>query len=289
MVKIVCWNINRSTDAYKELQKMDADVALLQEVGKGAAKSMAYAIGGAGTWDWKLSDRWPAVAKLSNRVKVEWFKPVTILVGAVDETEISVSDIRTLPAARVAPLEGGQPFIVFSMYARWLSPHPLVEKTADRRGKGTGQISIYSDSSAHRIISDLSTFIGHTNPSTHRILAAGDLNTILGETRLSLPERDGTVFARMKAIGLKFIGPQCPQGKQANPAPQGLPADTKNVPTYLTNQQKRNMLDSGALSGNQLDYVFASRGFHNGVRVHARNDRADWGPSDHCRIVIEVQ
>ena len=40
MVRIVCWNINRSSDAFTELRKMDADVALLQEVGKGAARRM---------------------------------------------------------------------------------------------------------------------------------------------------------------------------------------------------------------------------------------------------------
>ena len=33
---------------------------------------------------------------------------------------------------------------------------------------------------SHRIISDLSTFIGHENPQTHRILAAGDLNIAHG-------------------------------------------------------------------------------------------------------------
>ena len=41
--------------------------------------------------------------------------------------------------------------------------------------------------------------------------------------------------------------------------------------------------------GNQLDYVFASRGFHERVRVRALNAPRDWGPSDHCRLVIEVE
>ena len=58
--------------------------------------------------------------------------------------------------------------------------------------------------------------------------------------------------------------------------PQGLRPNTRNVPTFHTTQ-------------NQLDYVFASRGFHESVRVHAMNKTSDeWGPSDHCRIVIDV-
>ena len=37
---MVCWNINRSPDAFTELSEMpDVDVALLQEVGKGAASA----------------------------------------------------------------------------------------------------------------------------------------------------------------------------------------------------------------------------------------------------------
>ena len=52
-----------------------------------------------------------------------------------------------------------------------------------------------SDVSAHRIISDLSAFIGHVDPSKHRILAAGDLNTNYGANAglLSLVDRERTV------------------------------------------------------------------------------------------------
>ena len=41
-------------------------------------------------------------------------------------------------------------------------------------------------------------------------------------------------------------------------------------------------------SNNQLEYVFASRGFHKSLKVRALNSVEDWGPSDHCRIEIEV-
>ena len=139
----------------------------------------------------------------------------------------------------------------------------------------------------------MSAFIGHTNPSAHRMLVAGDLNTIYGATdnnRLEKPPRARTIFDRMEALGFEFVGPQWPDAdRQADPRPQGLPKDTKNVPTYLSARQRRRMRDQGIVRGNQLDYVFASRGLHDRIRVHAMNDVGGFGPSDHCRIQVEVE
>ena len=137
----------------------------------------------------------------------------------------------------------------------------------------------------YSLISDLSAFIGHSNPTKHRILAAGDLNMFYGATgsRWSLPERDGTVWDRMQALGLEFLGPQVPHGRSADAAPDDVPSDTKNVPTFYR---------PGGRPGtavNQLDYAFASRGFHERVSVRAMNGIAEWGPSDHCRLMIEMK
>lgn len=41
-------------------------------------------------------------------------------------------------------------------------------------------------------------------------------------------------------------------------------------------------------SNNQLDYVFASRGFHEGITVRAMNSVEEWGTSDHCRLLIKI-
>ena len=38
----------------------------------------------------------------------------------------------------------------------------------------------------------------------------------------------------------------------------------------------------------QLDYVFASQGLAKSLRVQALNAVEEWGPSDHCRIQIEL-
>ena len=269
---------------------MDVDVALLQEAGNYPADVADNVdTGPDANWDanrwnsnwwegrWrKLYDRWAKVVRLSDQVDVEWFKQVSPISG-VREDEVAVSGIGTIAVARVTP-RSTRPFIVVSMYAFWVYPHP---STHSKWGVG------YSDGSAHRIISDLSAFIGSTDPSTHRILAAGDLNTFFGATddnRLVLAARDRTVFARMDALGLEFLGPQAPDGgHQADPPPSGLPPDTRNVPTFRSNSKKPET------ARNQLDYVFASRGFHEQITVRALNSPDEWGPSDHCRIRIDIE
>ena len=269
---------------------MDADVALLQEAG-GVPAEVAdrVKVGPDESWDahgwnsdwwegrWpKLYDRWAKVAKLSDKVELERFKQVSP-ISEVSDDEIAVSGIGTIAAARVTPATA-EPFVVVSMYARWMRPHQSTNSTWS-----VG----YSDGSAHRIISDLSAFIGDTDPSTHRILAAGDLNMFYGETdelSQSMGPRTQTVIDRMDALGLEFLGPQAPDGgRQAEPTPAGLPPDTRNVPTYHSTRQ------TPATATNQLDYVFASRGLHEQITVRALNRPDEWGPSDHCRLLIEIQ
>ena len=220
----------------------------------------------------RLLDRWPMVVKLSDKVEVEWFKQVSP-ISETQEDEIAVSGIGTIAAARIIPRDS-KPFIVVSMYARWKNPHPSVKSNW-----------IYSDASAHRIISDLSAFIGSMDPSTHRILVAGDLIICFG-TRDDFGEgfavRERTVWDRMAAVGLEFIGPQYPNGRKADPTPSYLPPETENVPTFHSLKQ------SPETAENQLDYTFASRGFHEGINVRALNDVDCWGPSDHCRLLIEI-
>lgn len=295
MIRLVCWNINRSADACAELERMDADVALLQEVGKGAARRLAEMTGEERNWRWDLSGALPAVVRLSDRVRVDPFAPVALESGGAARNTIRVSDQRTLAAARIMPLRSrrrpGSPFFVFSMYARWQNTHPCAQH--DTPEPGGRSFRMYSDASAHRIISDLSAFIGHTNPSAHRMLAAGDLNTILGATannRLEKPARARTIFDRLRALGLECKGPRWPDAdRRADPLPPGLPRGTRNVPTFLSAPQRRRMRGEGIISGNQLDYVFASQGFRDRVRVYAMNDEAGFGPSDHCRIRIEMR
>ena len=282
MITVVSWNIDRRLQSVEELLAMDADVANLQEVGLGALESLKEAGGNVAvspqdpweSWPGDHYDRWPMVVKLSDRVEVEWFRQVLPSTPTEGDDEIAVSNVGIIAAAKIIPLVGGEPFIAVSMYARWFRPHPLA-----------GSTHIYSDAAAHRIMSDLSAFIGDDNPGSPRILAAGDMNNIYGATednRLVWYERDRGVFDRMDALGLEFMGPQFPNGQLANPTPVGLFPDTKNVPTYYTIRQ------SPTTAANQLDYVLASRGFQLGVRAQALNGVNEWGSSDDCRLLIEV-
>ena len=281
MIKVVCWNIGTRQQPWNELLEMDVDIALLQEVGSIPSSLLAdVELEPGEMWDpWNQDDfdRWPIVAKLSDRVEVEWFRRVFPYSSTAKDT-MAVSGIGTIAAARVIP-QSSKPFIAISMYARWIRPH-ISTKSPWQVGN--------ADVSAHRIISDLSQFIGHRDPSMHRILAAGDLNTFYGATddnKLCIADRERTVFDRMNALGMEFMGPQAPEGgRVAEPTPQGLPKDTRNVPTYYTTHAKR-----PEKAQNQLDYVFASRGFHSSVSTKALNDPKEWGSSDHCRILIEVE
>lgn len=86
----------------------------------------------------------------------------------------------------------------------------------------------------------------------------------------------------MEALGLTFVGPQHPNGRQADPWPDELPRDSANVPTYHT------MRSSPAGATRQLDFVFASQSIADRATVCALNGVEEWGPSDHARVVVEV-
>ena len=303
-IRVVSWNINKSPDPWRQLLQMDADIALVQEAApppEDVARlqdatlpppesSGSIEIGPRGSWDshvWNsdwwhgrgsaLYDRWPMVVKLSDRVDVEWFKQVGP-AGWAEQGEIDVSEVGTIAAARVTPRDGSiEPFIAISMYGRWMKSHPSV-KPAWSFG--------YSDASVHRIISDIAAFIGHENPRTHRILASGDLNIAHGYGDSGAPyweARYRSVFERLAAIGLEFIGPQAPNGRQAEIRATGEPEDSRNVVTYYLPGK-----NPETASNNQLDYAFASRGFNEAITVRAMNGVEEWGASDHCRLLIEI-
>ena len=158
------------------------------------------------------------------------------------------------------------------MYALWEKPYPT-----------TGSSWIYADAAVHRLISDISVFVGQQ--SGHRILAAGDLNILhgYGDHKSGYwASRYATVFDRMRALGLSFVGPQAPAGRRADPWPDELPRTSHNVPTYRTDRHRP------TTATRQLDFVFASNGLTEQCQVSARNEPDAWGPSDHCQVHIVV-
>jgi len=274
MVKILAWNIARRADAWRRLRESDADIALLQEATPPPADMAAefdidpapWRTDGAG-----LNRAWrTAIVRLSERVSVQHLEARPL--AEAHRGDLAISRPGTLSAAIVTPRTGDS-LIVASMYAPWEEPH--------RAAASSGWI--YADASAHRVISDLSVLIGRQEG--HRILAAGDLNILKGYGEHGSDYwagRYATVFHRMAALGLSFVGPQVPNGQAADPWPQELPRTSHNVPTYHTSHQ------SPATATRQLDFVFASAGLAECTHVSALNSPEQWGPSDHCRIQIEV-
>ena len=87
---------------------------------------------------------------------------------------------------------------------------------------------------------------------------------IVGADLTTWWDSDTEVFGDMMRIGLPLIGPHAPTFY--SPINGQVPSDA-----HL-----------------QLDYVFASRAIAHRLSVRALNSATDWGPSDHCRIVIDL-
>jgi len=270
VLRLVSWNVRRTVDAWRELARDGAlDIALLQEaVPPRPDMAVETVPSGSESWSTVGGRRLfcAAVAKFGNRIR---FTPITArsLLEANDR-EMAVSRPGSIAAADVE-LANGERLTLVSLYAAWERP---------REGEW-----IYADGSAHRLVSDISVFIG--SQRGHRIIAAGDLNILMGHGEDGSPywrDRYLSIFSRMASIGLPFVGPQHPHGIQAEPWPPELPRDSRNVPTFRVRQA------DPATATRQLDFVFASAELHPLLRVRALNSLDEWGPSDHCRVLVEL-
>ena len=282
MIRIVNWNIGFTKQPWLELVDMDADVALLQETCTPPPEvADRVSVNPHRHWlseHYSLTSFRPArVVKLSDRVDVEWFEQVAPHRGRPGPRQLPVSAPGLIDAAIVTPKDGNQPIIAVSMYGGWQRPHPYA---------GPGWI--YPDASAHRIISDLTALIPtyETDVAKHRIIAAGDLNMSFDyelDYYGSFAARAQTVMDHMAALGMHYVGPRHPNGRQANPKPEHLKPDSLEVVTYHT------VARDIATAHIQLDHVFASHGLHEAGTTRAMNEIDEWGSSDHCRIIIDVE
>ena len=274
MLKIIAWNLAHREESWRLLLNTSADIALVQEAAAPLPDVAQRIVVDTAPWQTAGARQYrpwrTAVVKLSDRVNVEWLGAKAIVEA--EPCELAASRLGTLAAAILSP-PTGEPLIVASMYAPWEKFHAAARSR-----------EIYADASVHRVISDLTAFIGHNHG--HRIIAAGDLNILYGYGEHGnhyWASRYDTVFNRMAALGLSFVGPQAPNGRQAAPWPEELPQASKNVPTYYTSRK------NPASATRQLDFVFASKALTDRVSVRAINEPDEWGPSDHCRVEIEVQ
>jgi hypothetical protein len=270
IVRLVSWNV-AGHDLLGDLHGLDADVALLQEAPMpsiGSARELVpadpatwWTVG----WEKQPHKRRTAVIRLSDRVEFDP-RPAVALDGVTEESDWVVSRHGTITAADVK-VGGRTAFTAVSVYSLW-------ERTA---------YNIFADGSAHRILSDLSALMPSPN---HRLLVAGDWNILFGYGEHGdsyWKDRYRTVFDRADALGLTFVGPQHPNGRQAEPWPDELPVDSRCVPTFHHSKQ------TPATATRQLDFVFVSHSLADAVvAVRSMNKLDEWGTSDHCRVLIEV-
>ncbi len=272
LLRIVSWNIAHKTSAWDTLVRSDApvDVALLQEAVPPPTSLPFQTIPGRdGSWTTAGGRRnfCAAVARISEHVRMTAVDSESLADANSDQ--VGVSRLGTLAAADIA-IDGEEPITLVSLYGSW---------EAARKGNW-----IFADASVHRLVSDLSYFVGGQHG--HRIIAAGDLNILHGYGESGSAywgERYATIFKRMAAIGIPFVGPQHPNGSQAMPWPSELPTESKNVPTFRTRRT------DPSSATRQLDFVFASEELVPRLQVRALNSEEEWGPSDHCRISIELR
>jgi hypothetical protein len=276
-LRIVSWNIARRDAVWRVLLDGRYDLALLQEASFPPPDVASAVVVNAHSWRMGGADvgerAWcAAVVGLSDRVQVE-----QIATAAVDDAgwnEIPVSRTGSLSIARITDSATGGSFIAASMYGAWESP----------RFTGQSNPWIFADASVHRVISDLSSLIGAQRGT--RILAAGDLNVLRGYGEGGSEywrKRYDTIFARMEALGLPCIGPELPLGVAYSGAlAEERPSDSRTVPTFRTRALDRTS------ATRQLDFVFASTELARHAAVRAIDGDDEWGPSDHCRVEIEL-
>ncbi len=273
-MKILSWNVAHRPECWRRLSECDADAALLQEATEPEPKIASCFEINPGEWLTKgggRTRRWrTAIATKKDRVQTDWID-LAPLAEATDG-QLGVSLPGTLAAARIRCHDLERPLTLVSMYSVW-----------DRPLDSVASSWIYADAQAHRLISDISKLVGAQHE--HDVIAAGDLNILYGYGENGSgywADRYRTFFERADSIGLRFVGPQHPNGRQAEPWPNELPIDSLNVPTYHTVRQ------TPASATRQLDFVFASNRLANRVKVSALNAPDDWGPSDHAQISIEI-
>lgn len=262
-LRIVSWNFNRKPlwdhplpDGFGR-----ADLVLAQEAPAplpGIALASVPAIEEPWTTEGWKSPRRAGIAALASRVALQ-------PTGFVEGTYESVQGAIAVADAVVADHR----FTVASLYAKWeeLPEWPNL---------------IFAHKSALRLLEDLAR---HVDAGAENLVAAGDLNILYrygehGDDRWA--EFYSGVFDRAEELGIPFVGPQAPNGRQADPWPDELPEGSLCVPTYHHNRQ------TPQTATRQLDFVFASEAIKDRVRTRALNEVSEWGPSDHCRVLVEV-
>lgn len=201
------------------------------------------------------------VARLSDRVTTRFVETRSISCAA--SHDFYTSEWGTLGAATVKPAAEGDAITVISMA-------PTYNYFTPESGSRTRYETI---GSVHRLISDLARLVGRRS----RVIAAGDWTINRGWSSQPAPvwnEREAlhfrTAFDRMTALGFRHLPPEGRKNERGEAV--------TFVPIGATPEQ----------AFAQLDFVFATENIADRVSVLALNQPDEWGPSDHCRIEINV-
>ena len=264
-MKLLCWNMAHRYAPWRTLLNMPGvDVGLLQEACRVPEELRGRVDVDERLWEPECGSPsgYPSViARLSDRVTTRFIP--TRSIACAGSHEFFTSEWGTLGAAIVEPAEGADPITVISMA-------PAYNYFTPESGARTHHETI---GSVHRLISDLSRLVGRRS----RVIAAGDWTINQGWSSQSTPiwnRREAlhfqTAFDRMTALGFRHL------------PPEGRKNDRGEAITYLP---------IGATPEKafaQLDFVFATENIADRVSVRALNQPEEWGPSDHCRIEINV-
>jgi len=211
MLRIWSWNVN-GQHLWDRLAGSEINVALLQEapvpISPWDRQVVPNPVTGWRTAGWSIQRRTAIVAVAKMTPLEPW--PLRSVEDGAPEA-ILVSRPGTLAVADV--IVAGERITLVSMYAGWET------SVTGQRPK-----AIYADAAAHRLLSDLAGIVNDAR--SHRIIAAGDLNILHRYGEHGNPywaARYATVFDRAEAMGLQFMGPQAPHGRQASPWPAELP------------------------------------------------------------------
>ena len=269
MLRIRSWNVAGMDD---HLHPGEIDIALLQEARPPRtmpglqvipSPSKSWYTAGRSDRPWRT-----AIVNVSAQYQVVEIPTASIGEASVDDVEVSRYGSLTLASVRK---DGQEVLRVGSAYAAW-------ERPPGERNP------LFADASAHRLMSDLAQLLHSPKPLP--TLISGDWNLLHGYSEGNAPyweRRYQEFFDRARTIGLEFAGPQHPNGVQADPWPAELPRESRNVPTYA--RVKGDL----TTASRQLDFVFCTPDLLNRTKVRALNSAEEWGPSDHARVLIEIE
>jgi endonuclease/exonuclease/phosphatase family metal-dependent hydrolase len=173
-------------------------------------------------------------------------------------------------------------FVAASFYGAW---EYLPQDPANPRKKQ----EIYSASTSHRVVSDLTPLLVWTKNKPHKVpvLLAGDFNAttqIAAENNWDVEiEEAKALFQRIHALGLHDV---IARTRNTRPHLVDCSCPTPNTCSHVRTYRNGNR---PASRPTQLDYVFASDGLVSQVSACTVCDEdGAWALSDHCPILVDL-